>query len=66
MNLAWMDKEFDAVKKHVPFLQVNTTAAREHVGEIEREICQIKERIRCTTGEFPFKHISIMVLVYTV
>ena len=28
VNLALMDKEFDAVKKHVLFLQVNTTGAR--------------------------------------
>ena len=38
VNLALTDKEFDAVKEHLPFLQVNTTAAREHVGEIEREL----------------------------
>ena len=35
VNLALMDKEFDAIKECVPFLEVNTTAAREHVGEIE-------------------------------
>ena len=38
VNLALMDKEFDKVQEHIPFLQINTTAAREHVGEIEREI----------------------------
>ena len=36
VNLALMDKEFDKVQEHLPFLQINTTAAREHVGEIER------------------------------
>ena len=36
VNLALMDKEFDAIKEYAPFLQINTTAAREHVGEIER------------------------------
>ena len=50
VNLALMDKEFDAVKEHVPYLQVNTTAAREHTGEIERDIQQLKDRVRCTTG----------------
>jgi hypothetical protein len=61
-----MDKEFDAVKEHVPFLEVKTTAAREHVGEIEREICTWKEGTRCTTYEFPFLFIPIKVLIYTI
>ena len=38
VNLALVDKSFDAVKEYVPLLQINTTAAREHVGEIEREL----------------------------
>ena len=31
-----MDQEFDKVKDKMPSLEVNNTAAREHVGEIER------------------------------
>ena len=62
VNLALMDKEFDKVQEHLPFLQINTTAAREHVGEIEREIRQVKERTRCTTSDFPFEHIPTMSL----
>ena len=31
INLALMDKEFDSVRPHVPFLEINTTAAIEHV-----------------------------------
>ena len=66
VNLALMDKEFDAIKEFVPFLEVNTAAARENVGEIERDIQQIKDRVRCTTSEFPFTNIPTMVLIYTV
>ena len=66
VNLTLMDKEFDAIKEFVPFLEVNTAAAREHEGEIEREIQQIKDRVRCPTSEFPFKNIPTMVLIYTV
>ena len=66
VNLAVIDNKFDAVKKHVPFLAVNTTAAREHVGEIECKIRTVKERVRCTTGEFPFEFIPTMVLIYVV
>ena len=62
-----MEKEFNAVNEHVPAIQVNMTAAREHVGETEREIRTLKERTRlCTTGEFPFETIPITMLEYTV
>jgi hypothetical protein len=61
-----MEEEFDAVKEHIPFLQVNMTAVREHVGKIECEIRTVKERIRCTTREFPFQTIPTMVLIYVV
>ena len=50
----------------MPFLEVNTAAAREHMGEIDRDIQQIKDRVRCTTSEFLFKNIPTMVLIYTV
>ena len=61
-----MDTEFVAVKEHVPFLQVNTTAAKEHVDKIECEIRTIKEQTRCISGEFSFQIIPTMVLTYTV
>ena len=31
-----MDQEFDKVVNEVELVEVNTTAAQEHVGEIER------------------------------
>ena len=31
-----MDKEFDKIKNQFGLLEVNTTAAREHVAKIER------------------------------
>ena len=43
VNSALMDKEFDTTKEHVLFLQINTTAAREHMGKIERKIRTVKE-----------------------
>ena len=64
VNLDLMDKEFDAIKEFVPFLEVNTAVAGEHVGKIERYIQQNKDRVRCTTSEFPFKNIPTMVLIY--
>ena len=47
-------------------MEVNTTAAREHVPEIERRIRMIKERVRSATSDFPFNPIPMMVLIQTV
>ena len=66
VKIALMDKYFDAVKEHLPFLEVNTMAARDHVAEIERDLRQVKERVRCTSSEFLFQFVPTMVLIYTV
>ena len=39
-----MDMEFEKIKDDFDQVEVNTTAAREHVGEIEHAICLLKER----------------------
>ena len=46
-----MDMEFECLKDEFDVVTVNTTAAREHVGEIERMIRVIKERCRCVLGD---------------
>ena len=46
VNLMLMDMEFEKVRDKLPLVEVNTTAAREHVPEIERRIRTIKERVR--------------------
>ena len=47
-----MDMEFEKVKEQegMELVDVNTTAAREHVGEIERGISYLKERCRCSVS----------------
>ena len=47
-------------------LETNTTAAREYVDKIEREIRLIKEKTRCVTTGFPYHWIPKMVLIHTV
>jgi hypothetical protein len=42
---------------------LNTTAAREHVGEIERKIRVIKERARGTFDTLPYKKLPKMMVV---
>ena len=66
VNLMLMDMEFDKIKDVLPMIVVNTTAAREHVPEIERQIRTIKERVRSVTSDFPFNPVPVLVLVQTV
>ena len=46
-----MDMENGKNKDKMGLLKVNTTAAIDHVGEIERQIRHIKERTRCSTSD---------------
>ena len=54
MRTIMMDMEFEKVKdeKGIELIDVNTTAAREHVGEIERGIRYLKERCHCSISIF--------------
>ncbi len=46
MQTALMDMEFEKLRDMLPNVTLNTTAAREHVGKIERKIRVMKERAR--------------------
>ena len=61
-----MDMEFVKIKELVPLVEVNTTAVREHVAVIEQKICHIKGRVQARASEYPFKWISVIVLVHIV
>ena len=50
VKVVLMDKEFDKIRDAVDHLEINTTAAREHVAEIERQIRIVKEHTRCGTS----------------
>jgi len=54
VQTAMMDMEFDNAACG---MALNTTAAREHIGEIERKIRVIKERARGTFNTLPYKKI---------
>ena len=47
-------------------LEVNTTAAREHVAEIERGLCTIQERGRGIVSTLPFTHLPMQVVIHLV
>ena len=54
MRTIMMDMEFEKVKdkRGMELIDVDTTAAREHVGEIERGIRYLKERSCCSVSTF--------------
>ena len=55
VNVVLMDQEFDKFVDEILLAEVNTTAVREHVAEIERAIRVIKERSRGILSTLPFK-----------
>ena len=66
VRLALMDNKFNKIEDLVGLLETNTTATREHVGKIKREIRLIKERTRCITTGFPYHWIPNMVIIHTI
>jgi hypothetical protein len=54
VQVAMMDIEFEKLKDLITNVTLNTTAAREHVGEIEQKIRVIKERARGTMNTVPY------------
>jgi len=64
-----MDMEFDKVADLMALVKCNTTAAVEHVAEIEWAHRTIKERARRVVAELPFAclpHVMTIHLVYFV
>jgi len=55
IQTAMMDMEFEKLKTMMPHVALNTTAAQEHIGEIEQMIRVIKERARGTFNTLPYK-----------
>ena len=52
-----MDGEFEKIRPHLPTVECNTTAAKEHVSKAERTIRTIKERTRGLLAMLPFLHL---------
>jgi hypothetical protein len=58
-----MDMEFEKLRHLMPHVVLNTTAAREHVGEIERKIRVIKERARGTFNTMPYNKLPRVMVI---
>ena len=53
-----MNMEYDKVVPELPDVVINTSAASEHVAEVERQIRVIKERCQACLAVMPFKKIT--------
>ena len=58
-----MDMEFQPLQQLLPNIVVNTTAANEHVAEIERRIRVVKERARAIINTLPYKRLPKRMVV---
>jgi hypothetical protein len=58
-----IDMEFEKLRDMLPNVTVNTTAAREHEGEIERKIQVAKERARSTMSIIPYKLLPKLMII---
>jgi hypothetical protein len=55
--------EFEPLRILLPILAVNTTSAKEHLPEVERSICLIKECGRGILNTLPFKKMPQVILI---
>jgi hypothetical protein len=60
-----MDGQFGCLEDNLQGMQVllNKTVNDEHVGEVERFIRTIKERMRCLITTLPFKHVPNQMVI---
>jgi hypothetical protein len=58
-----MDREFEPIWNDINGTILNTTAASEHVPEIERHICVIKERARAIVSTLLFKNLPSRMII---
>ena len=66
MNLIMMDQVFATLESEFDIVEINTTAAREHVGEIERSIRTIKERGRSILSTLPYTTLPKQLVIHLV
>ena len=60
-----MDGQFESIRGDLAEMQINlnTVSNDEHVPEVERYICTIKERARCVYNTLPFRRIPTRMII---
>jgi hypothetical protein len=66
VRVIMMDQEFDKVKDACEMVEINTTAARKHVSEIDRFIHTIKERSRALVSDLAYTPLPCQVVIHLV
>ena len=61
-----MDGKFATLESEFDIVEINTTAAREHVGEIERNIQTIKEQGRSVSSVLPYTTLPKQLVIHLV
>jgi hypothetical protein len=60
------DQEFDCIRHNVYPIRLNVVAADGHVGEIERSIRTIKERLRAGVHGLPYRRLPVVMICHMV
>jgi hypothetical protein len=66
VHIIMMDQEFDKVKDTCKMVELNTTVAHKHVGEIKCYIQTIKERSRALVLDLPYTKLPCQVVIHLV
>ena len=66
VRVIMMDQEFNKVKEACDMVEINTTAARKHVGEIEWFIRTIKESSRALVSDLPYNILPRQITIHLV
>ena len=61
-----MDGEFAKLELSFDFGEINTTAAREHVGEVKQSIRTIKEPGRSISTVLPYTTLTTQVVIHLI
>ena len=59
----FVEPEFNSLEEKVVITNLNTTGARDHVPEVERQIKVIKERMRAHHAKLPFPSLTISMTI---
>jgi Zinc knuckle len=60
------DNEFECIREHIRPVDMNIIPADSHVGEVERSIRTIKERLRSCVHGLPFKRLPKLMITHMV
>ena len=66
VNLIMMDQEFANLESYFDLVEINTTVAHKHDGEIEQSIRTIKERARAISTVLPFSVLPKQIVIHLV